>query len=379
MNSVRPRLIRMAASAVALSMISIGCIGGIAHAATSGTPASTPTAMTVQAATAPSPTTDAYTAQVLNLMNQKRAAAGLAPVKWNQQIGNVSQDWANHLGVATTDPNFDFSKIHRSDAGGSLIPAGAKWWGEIIACNYSAQAIVEAWMNSPSHKVIMLDPKATDIGIGYAIPASGPYVGCHEVVANLAAYPNQTPALPFNDLAGNIFVKEITWMKTQGISTGYADGSYRPYANVNREQMAAFMYRMAGSPAYTPPAVSPFVDVPATHYFYKEIAWMKASGVSTGWSDGKFRPNEPVLRESMAAFMQRYSAQVCSVDVPATKSFTDTNSSIFASQISWMGGTGVSTGYADGTYRPYDTVTREAMAAFMYRLNNHINSNGGCS
>ena len=347
----------------------------MAHAAGGATP----TAVTIQAETASSPADDIYTAQVLNLINQKRAAVGAAPVKWNQQIGNVSQDWAEHLGEATKSSTFDWSKIHRSDAGGSLLPSGATWYRDIIGFNGSAQSIVDWWMGSPSHKAAMLDPKATDIGIGYVVPTSGPYAGWHMVVSNLAAYrTTASSSAPFNDLAGNIFVKEITWMKTQGITTGYADGSYRPYDTVNREQMAVFMYRMAGSPAYNPPAVSPFADVPTNHYFYKEITWMKASGVSTGWSDSTFRPNEPVLRESMAAFMKRYSAQVCSVDVSATKSFTDTSNSIFASQISWMGGAGISTGYSDGSYRPFETVTREAMAAFMYRLNTHINSNGGC-
>lgn len=184
--------------------------------------------------------------------------------------------------------------------------------------------------------------------------------------------------MPFNDLGGNVFVNEITWMKNKGISTGYADGTYRPFDTVNREQMAAFMYRMAGSPDYTPPAVSPFLDVPTTHYFYKEISWMKAAGISTGWSDKTYRPYQPVIREAMAAFMNRYSAQVCSVNVPATKYFVDGSSSVFIKEIGWMGGNGISTGWADGTYRPFNSTTREQMAAFMYRLNNHINANGGC-
>ena len=234
MNSVQPRLIRMAASAAMISILSLG-VTGMAEAS----PGAAPTAVTVQAAIAPSPTTDAYTAQVLNLMNQKRAAAGLAPVKWNQQIGNVSQDWANHLGVATTDPNFDFSTIHRSDAGGSLLPAGAKWWGEIIACNYSAQAIVEAWMNSPSHKAIMLDPKATDIGIGYAIPASGPYAGCHEVVANLASY--STTAVTKTPIA----IKAASIGGALGSATGAEIGGLKDGGAYQMYQGGAIVYSPA--------------------------------------------------------------------------------------------------------------------------------------
>ena len=188
MNSVRPQLIRMATSVVAISMLSIGGVSNMAQAA----PGLSPSAISVQAAIAPSPSTDPYNAQVLNLINQKRAAVGAAPVKWNQKIGNVSQEWSEHLGEATKSSTFDWNKIHRSDAGGSLLPSGATWYREIIGFNGSAQSIVDWWMGSASHKAAMLDPKATDIGIGYVVPTSGPYAGWHMVVSNLAAYPTTT-------------------------------------------------------------------------------------------------------------------------------------------------------------------------------------------
>lgn len=232
MNSVRPKLISLAASVAVLSMFSLG-IADMAEASIGAAPA----AVTVQAGVTAgaSSVNDPYTAQIFSLINQKRADAGLAPVKWNQQIGDVSQDWATHLGIATVDPNFDFSTIHRSDAGGSLIPAGAKSWGEIIACNYSAQAVVDAWMNSPHHKEIMLDPTATDIGIGYAIPASGPYAGCHEVVANFAFYPaNSAPvmktaiatkAASLGGSLGAVAGGEIGGLKNGGVYQMYQGGA----------------------------------------------------------------------------------------------------------------------------------------------------------
>lgn len=181
MHKNRSALTRILASAAVLSMAPLG-LATSAQAMESSV-------ISVQAAVAPSPATDSYTNQVLTLINQKRAAVGAQPVKWNQSIGNVSQDWAEHLGRATMDPNFDFANIHRADAGGSLIPAGATWYRENIAFNFTATQIVDWWMNSPGHKAAMLDPRATDIGIGYVVPTSGPYAGWHQVVTNLAAYP----------------------------------------------------------------------------------------------------------------------------------------------------------------------------------------------
>jgi len=73
--------------------------------------------------------------------------------------------------------------------------------------------------------------------------------------------------------------------------------------------MAAFLYRAAGSPAYTPPRVSPFRDVPTGHVFYDEMAWLAERGISTGWvaGDGSvtYRPGLDVTRGVMAAFLYR--------------------------------------------------------------------------
>lgn len=122
----------------------------------------------------------------------------------------------------------------------------------------------------------------------------------------------------FSDVpAGGQFSTEITWMATAGISTGWteADGSktFRPLSPVNRDAMAAFMYRLAGKPAFDPPSASPFTDVPTSSQFYKEITWLAAQGISTGWTEADnsktFRPLNAVNRDAMAAFMYRYNGK----------------------------------------------------------------------
>ncbi|GAA1760164.1 S-layer homology domain-containing protein [Kocuria aegyptia] len=105
-------------------------------------------------------------------------------------------------------------------------------------------------------------------------------------------------------------------MADNGISYGWGTGTgqkqYRPGTAVTRDVMAAFLYRTAGSPAFTPPTASPFVDVPTTHGFYKEIAWMADNGISYGWGTGtgqkQYRPGTAVTRDVMAAFLYRLNA-----------------------------------------------------------------------
>ena len=177
----------------------------------------------------------------------------------------------------------------------------------------------------------------------------------------------------FTDVkSGDQFYTEISWLAQRRITTGYPDGTYRPLESVERGAMAAFFYRMAGSPQFTAPSTPSFSDVPTTHPFYKEIEWMKARGITTGWSDGTFRPNAPVNRDAMAAFFYRYAGSP-HVDLPTTSPFKDVPAdSQFYREITWLASTGISTGWPDGTYRPVTPIARDAMAAFIYRYSEKV-------
>lgn len=182
----------------------------------------------------------------------------------------------------------------------------------------------------------------------------------------------------FSDVkSGDQFYTEISWLAQRGITTGYPDGTYRPLESVERGAMAAFFYRMAGSPQFTAPSTPSFSDVPTTHPFYKEIEWMKARGITTGWPDGTYRPNAPVNRDAMAAFFYRYAGSP-HVDLPATSPFKDVPAnSQFYREITWLASTGISTGWPDGTYRPVTPIARDAMAAFIYRYTDKVANQAG--
>ncbi len=177
----------------------------------------------------------------------------------------------------------------------------------------------------------------------------------------------------FTDVpASHPFVREIAWMKANGISTGNANGTYGPTASVTREALAAFLYRMAGRPTYTPPKVSPFRDVAVTHPFYKEICWLAASTITTGWPDGTFRPGLAVERQAMAAFLYRFAGKPAFTP-PATSPFRDVRTTDpFYKEIAWLASVGVAGGYTDGGYRPTAAVDRQAMAAFLNRLDRKV-------
>ena len=172
----------------------------------------------------------------------------------------------------------------------------------------------------------------------------------------------------------HIFFQEIEWMAHSGFSKGWTNNGqleYRPDAPIKRDEIIVFLYRMAGSPSYTAPKVSPFKDVPTTHTFYKEIAWAYENGIANGWGSGtnrEFRPSEDVKRDAVAVFLYRYTGQnSTSTDTP----FDDVRSDhIFAKEIAWMYDSGLANGWGTGdnkVYQPLSPTKRDAMAAFLYR------------
>jgi len=174
---------------------------------------------------------------------------------------------------------------------------------------------------------------------------------------------------PFTDVPVDFpFVQHIRWLANSGITTGFPDGTFRPGANVERQAMAAFLYRAAGSPDFTAPATSPFVDVRPSDPFYKEITWLADSGITTGYADGTFRSLAPVARDAMAAFLYRATGSP-DFTAPATPTFSDVGTTHpFYDEIEWLAAVQVANGYSDGTYRPAAPVARDAMAAFLNRI-----------
>ncbi len=103
----------------------------------------------------------------------------------------------------------------------------------------------------------------------------------------------------------------ILWLASEGISTGFegADGKaeFRPYDQIARCDMAAFLYRMAGEPKFE--TDKGFADVAKDTPHREAVLWLAETGVSEGWEleDGttEFRPYDQIARADMAAFVHR--------------------------------------------------------------------------
>jgi hypothetical protein len=167
----------------------------------------------------------------------------------------------------------------------------------------------------------------------------------------------------------NVFLEYVEAVLTDGITLGCTANplNYCPGDLVNRGQMAAFLARSVDGVEPTACTGTRFTDVPSTNPFCAHIERVATLGIALGFVDGTFRPADPVNREQMAAFLIR-GVEGNPVGACAAQPFTDvTVGNVFCKHIERIRDLEITLGFADGTYRPFDTVNREQMAAFLAR------------
>ena len=170
-------------------------------------------------------------------------------------------------------------------------------------------------------------------------------------------------------VSDHAFFDQIQWLAHRGLGTGtVVDGNryFYPAAATSRQAMAAFLFRYAGDPTWQPVAgTQTFSDVSTSHSFYREIEWMADQGLATGYADGTFGPATTVSRQAMAAFLYRVAGEPAA---PAP-TFPDIAADhTFAPAIGWLQDNAIAAGYPDGTFGPTKPTTRQAMATFLFRL-----------
>lgn len=186
----------------------------------------------------------------------------------------------------------------------------------------------------------------------------------------IAISPPAAHATTYSDLTpGTLFYTEMTWAINKGLLTGYPDKAFHPQESIDRQNLAQVIYTYRSKPAYTPPAKSPFTDVPVGHPFYKEINWLVAQGITTGYPDKTFRPTNTMNRDAFAAFLYRMAGEP-TYTPPVKPYFPDVPlTELFYKEICWLKDAKITTGWNDGTYLPFEPTQRAAVCAFLYRYN----------
>ena len=111
-------------------------------------------------------------------------------------------------------------------------------------------------------------------------------------------------AISFPDVDMNTYYgPAVAWAVADGITTGMTDGTFAPSAACTRGQVVTFLWRAMGCPE--PAKAASFSDVAADSYCAKAVAWAAEKGITTGKADGTFAPNDTVTRAQFVTFLYR--------------------------------------------------------------------------
>ncbi len=156
----------------------------------------------------------------------------------------------------------------------------------------------------------------------------------------------------------------IDYLASRGIISGYADGTFRPANPATRGQLSKMAVVSRGWPLLNPQTPF-FSDVPSSNSFYQYIETARARGVVSGYADGTFRPANQVTRGQTARMV--VAAFGWAANTNSGPHFTDVPpGSTFYVYVETAVQHGIVSGYADGTFRPGNAVTRAQLSKMLY-------------
>lgn len=134
-------------------------------------------------------------------------------------------------------------------------------------------------------------------------------------VDNTKPASDSKPKLPFTDVStSDWFYSDVMFVYENGLFSGTDSRSFSPNASMTRAMLVTVLYRLEGEPAGT--GSSSFSDVCSGSYYEKAVAWAAANGIVTGTGSTSFSPDAKVTREQLAAILYRY-AQYKKLDTDA--------------------------------------------------------------
>lgn len=192
----------------------------------------------------------------------------------------------------------------------------------------------------------------------------------HSLVFSCLLLP-KNKALPFKDvIPGDPYYGSVWYANNHDplLMNGVSADSFDPKGNLTRAAIVTVLYRLEGSPATA--AASEFNDVPANQWYSDAVAWAVKYGITNGYGDGRFGPDDPITREQLAVFLYRY-AKSRNIIVPAYGKLLQSDASKIDSwaldAMTWAYSKGIIE-EVEGMLSPVDKALRHMIATALTRF-----------
>lgn len=169
----------------------------------------------------------------------------------------------------------------------------------------------------------------------------------------------------FSDVAADAWYAEAAvYCRDNGLMNGTTATTFSPNATMTRAQLCAVLYRMAGSPEMT--GRDAFADTPDGAWYEDAVLWAVRNRIMSGYTASTFGPHDPITREQLAAILWRYAG---SPAAEAGEAYADEASiaSWAVTAVDWARTCGFINGMSDGSFRPDGRATQAQVAAILMR------------
>ena len=175
-----------------------------------------------------------------------------------------------------------------------------------------------------------------------------------------------TVTMPFLDVrSADWYYGAVSYVTGRGFFAGTSPATFSPSGSMTRGMFVTVLHRLAGKPQVTAGSVFPDVT-DAAQYYYAAVVWANAGNIITGYSDGRFHPDDAITREQMAVIISRYAAYAgygTTGTADVFNSFSDKGSvsSYAVDAMTWATSAGLVSG-SGGKLTPKGTASRAQVA-----------------
>ena len=176
---------------------------------------------------------------------------------------------------------------------------------------------------------------------------------------------------PFTDVSEkDWFFDDVLFVYDYGLMVGTGKTLFSPHETVTRGMMATILWRMEGSPI--PKGKNRFTDVEAGKRYADAITWTAENGIFADYDKDRFKPDDPITREQLAAIFYRY-ADYKGYDLTVKGNLdkfkdADKITDYAKTAMQWAVGSGLVKGKSGNLLDPQGTATRAEIAAMLHRF-----------
>ncbi len=174
----------------------------------------------------------------------------------------------------------------------------------------------------------------------------------------------ETPALPFTDVGeSDPFYNDVKYVYENGIMNGVSETRFDPASPLTRGMIVTILYRTEGEPDV--PYAGTFDDVPSGEWYTAGVEWAASKGIVKGYGDGTYGAKDLITREQLAAILYRYAEFRGYPIRTAALSAADGGdvSGWAAENVNWAAANSILKTDGEGKIRPTEPASRAEIAA----------------